>query len=339
MIRGGKELSKLVVNKIKKSISELVGKTPLLEIVNYEKQNDLNAEIVVKLEYLNPSNSVKDRIAKAMIEDAENKGILKKGYTIVETTSGNTGIGLAAIAASKGYKFKVYIQDNVSIERTKAIRAYGSEVIPFSEVPVVAKAIEETDGDFVEVINVLKKEVLEKEENIVFLNQLENEANPRVHKETTGPEIWEDTDGLVDIFVAAVGTGGTLSGAGAYLKSKNPNIKIVGVEPGIESIATLENPDIPEITGVHRFSDVEEKRVPDNVHKEVIDEIIEVETSQANETARAVAKSDGILVGTSSGASIWAATQLAKRPENNGKRIVVILPDTGLRYLSTDLFE
>ncbi|MDM5334046.1 cysteine synthase family protein [Ureibacillus composti] len=332
-------MSKFTSNKIKKSITELVGKTPLLEIVNYEKQHQLEAEIIVKLEYLNPANSVKDRIALAMIEDAEQKGLLKEGDSIIETTSGNTGIGLAAIAAAKGYKLKIYIQDNVSVERTKAIRALGAEVVPFSDVPEILQTIEESDGDFVEVINVLKEKVISKQQNSIFLHQLENEANPRIHFETTGPEIWEDTDGEVDILVATVGTGGTLSGAGAFLKSKNSTIKIVGVEPATNSIPTVENPDIPEITGVHRFSDVEEKRVPVNVNKEVIDEVIEVETSQANEAARAVAKSDGILVGTSSGAAIWAATQLAKRSENKGKKIVAILPDTGLRYLSTDLFE
>lgn len=332
-------MSNVVTNKIKKSITELIGNTPLLELVNYNKKHQLDAEIVAKLEYFNPANSVKDRIAKAMIEAAEKQGLLKQGDTIVETTSGNTGIGLAAIAASKGYKFRVYIQDNVSIERTKVIRAYGSEVIPFSEVPIITKTLEETDGDFVEVINVLKDEVFSKEDGIVFVNQLENEANPAIHKDTTGPEIWKDTNGQVDIFVGSVGTGGTVSGVGAFLKSKNPNIKIVGVEPGLDSIPTVENPDIPEITGVHRFSDVEEKRVPKNVNKSIIDEVIEVETSEANEAAREVAKTDGILVGTSSGAALWAATELAKRPENKGKRIVVLFPDTVLRYLSTDLFE
>lgn len=332
-------MSKVITNKIKKSITELVGRTPLLEIVNYEKTNQLEAEIVVKLEYLNPANSVKDRIAKAMIEDAETKGLLKDGTTILETTSGNTGIGLAAITAAKGYKLRIIIQDNVSEERTKVVKAYGAEIIPMSEVPGVEETLEQTDGDFVEVINVIRETIVEKDDTLVFLNQLDNDANPKIHKETTGPEIWEDTDGHVDIFVATVGTGGTLSGAGAYLKSKNPNVKVVGVEPGNASIATLDNPDVLEITGVHRFSDVEEKRVPANVHIDIIDEVISVETSEAYEASRAVAKSDGILVGTSSGAAIWAATQLAKRPENKGKRIVAILPDTGLRYLSTDLFE
>ena len=329
----------VIKGNIKKSITELVGRTPLLEITNYEREKQLEAEIVCKLEYLNPANSIKDRIAKAMIEDAEKKGFLEEGATILETTSGNTGIGLAAIAASKGYKLRIYMQDGVSEERTKVVKAYGTEVIPFSEVPEVAEAIEKTEGDFVEVTKVFQKVVVDQEENAVFLNQLENEANPRIHWETTGPEIWEDTGGDIDILVAAIGTGGTISGTGAYLKSKNPCVKIVGVEPGVASIATLENPDIEEITGVHRFSDVEEKRVPVNVHMEVIDEVIEVETFEAYEAARTVAKSDGILVGTSSGAAIFAATQLARRPENKGKRIVAILPDTGLRYLSTDLFD
>lgn len=333
-------MSKAVAtNKIKRSITELIGRTPLLEIVNYERENQLEAEIIVKLEYLNPANSVKDRIANAMIEAAEASGQLKEGVTIIETTSGNTGIGLAAIAAAKGYKLKIYIQDNVSEERTKVVRAYGAEIYPFSAVPEVVETIERTEGDFVEVVKVFKEAVVDKEENAVFLNQLDNTANPNVHRETTGPEIWEDTDGQLDIFVATIGTGGTISGAGAYLKSKNPNIRIVGVEPAKASIATPANPEIPEITGVHRFSDAGEARVPGNVHIEVIDEFLEVETSQAYEAARKVAKSDGILVGTSSGAAIWAATELAKRPENKGKRIVTILPDTGLRYLSTELFE
>lgn len=333
-------MSPVIINNIKKSITELVGRTPLLEIVNYEKKHQLEAEIVVKLEYLNPANSVKDRIAKAMIEDAENKGILKPGDTIIETTSGNTGVGVSAIAAAKGYKVKLYIQDHVSVERTKVARAYGAEVIPMSEIPGVEETLENTDGDFVAVIkNVIKPYIDENEKNAVFLNQVDNEINPHVHRVTTGPEIWEDTDGKIDILVATVGTGGTLSGAGAYLKSKNPNIQVVGVEPGYASIATNENPDIIEITGVHRFSDQEAERVPANVHTDVIDEVLEVETGQAYDVAREVAKTDGILVGTSSGGAIWAATELAKRPENIGKRIVVILPDTGLRYLSTDLFE
>ncbi len=331
-------MGQVIANKIKQSITELIGHTPLLALNQYVKEQQLETEIIVKLEYFNPANSVKDRIAKAMIEDAEAQGVLTKDKTIIETTSGNTGIGLAAIAAAKGYKLRIYMQDGVSEERTKVVKAYGTEVVPFSEVPEMVTAFEETDGDFVETIKVFRETVVNREENVVFLNQLDNEANPNIHKLTTGPEIWDDTEGNIDIFVASIGTGGTISGVGAFLKSKNSKIQIIGVEPAINSIATVDNPDIIEITGVHRFSDADEARVPSNVHLEIIDEVLEVETVQAYEAARAVAKTDGLLVGTSSGAALFAATILAKRPENKGKRIVVILPDTGLRYLSTDLF-
>ncbi len=324
---------------INKSIAELVGKTPLLELVNYEKQNELEAELVVKLEYYNPNQSVKDRIALAMVEDAEKKGLLKPGHTIVETTSGNTGIGLAAIAASKGYKFKVYIQDNVSIERFKVIHAFGGETIKLSEEPVVAKILEETGGDFVAAIKALEEHVLSKEKDIFFVNQVANPANPEIHKATTGPEIWEDTNGKVDILVAAVGTGGTVSGTGAFLKSKNPDLKVVAIQPGPGSLPSDENPHPEEITGVHPFEGIPKERIPEIMDLNIYDEKFEVETYQAYEAARAVAKSDGILIGTSSGAIIHAATQIARRPENKGKRIVAVLPDTGLRYLSTGLFE
>jgi cysteine synthase len=324
---------------IKKSITELVGHTPLLELTNYEKKNNLEAEIVVKLEYYNPNQSVKDRIALAMIEDAEKKGLLKPGYTIVETTSGNTGIGLAAIAATKGYRFKVYIQDQVSIERFKVIQAFGGETIKLGDEPVVAKVLAETGGDFVAAIKELEEKVLSKQKNIFFVNQVANPANPEVHKNTTGPEIWEDTEGKVDILVASVGTGGTISGAGAFLKSKNPDIKIVAIQPGPNSLPSVENPTPPDITGVHSFFGIPAERIPSTMDLNIYDEAFEVETYQAYEAARAVAKSDGILIGTSSGAAIYVATQLAKRPENKGKRIVAVLPDTGLRYLSTGLFE
>lgn len=324
---------------ISKSITELVGHTPLLELTNYEKQNNLEAEIVVKLEYYNPNQSVKDRIALAMVEDAEEKGLLKPGDTIVETTSGNTGIGLAAIAAAKGYKFRVYIQDQVSEERFKVIKAFGGEAIKLTEEPVLAKVLEETGGDFVAAIKELEEKVLSKEKDIFFVNQIENPANPEVHKKTTGPEIWEDTNGRVDILVSAVGTGGTVSGTGAYLKSNNPDIKIVAIQPGPGSLPSDENPEPEEITGVHPFSGIPEERIPATMDLNIYDEAFEVETSQAYEAARAVAKSDGILVGTSSGAAIYAATQIARRPENKGKRIVAVVPDTGLRYLSTGLFE
>ncbi|TKI70083.1 cysteine synthase family protein [Lysinibacillus mangiferihumi] len=331
-------MGQIIANTIKQSITELVGHTPLLALNQYTKKLQLEAEIIAKLEYFNPANSVKDRIAKAMIEDAEARGVLTKDKTIIETTSGNTGIGLAAIAAAKGYKLRIYMQDGVSEERTKVVKAYGTEVVPFSDVPEMVAAFEETDGDFVETIKVFRETVIDKEENVVFLNQLDNEANPNIHERTTGPEIWEDTAGQIDIFVAAIGTGGTISGVGAYLKSKNPAIQIIGVEPAINSIATVEQPDIIEITGVHRFSDAQEARVPSNVHLDRIDEVLEVETDEAYKAARTVAQTDGVLVGTSSGAALFVATTLAKRPENKGKRIVVLFPDTGLRYLSTDLF-
>lgn len=327
------------MSKIYSSITELVGGTPLLEIKNYEKKYNLEAKILVKLEYYNPNQSVKDRIAYAMIEDAEKRGLLKPGYTIVETTSGNTGIGLAAIAASKGYKFRVYIQDQVSLERFKVIKAFGGEVIKLSEEPAVAKTLEETGGDFVAAIKALKEQVLDKEENIFFVDQCSNPANPAIHEATTGPEIWEDTDGAVDILVANVGTGGTVSGTGKYLKSKNPNIKVVAIQPGPDSLPNEKNPKPEEITGVHPFEGVPAERVPSTMNLSIYDEKVEVETIQAYEAARQVAKADGILVGTSSGAAIYAATLLAKRPENKGKTIVAVLPDTGLRYLSTNLFE
>lgn len=331
-------MGQIIANTIKQSIIELIGHTPLLALNQYTKELQLEAEIIAKLEYFNPANSVKDRIAKAMIEDAEARGVLTKDKTIIETTSGNTGIGLAAIAAAKGYKLRIYMQDGVSEERTKVVKAYGTEVVPFSDVPEMVAAFEETDGDFVETIKVFRETVVDKDENVVFLNQLDNEANPNIHERTTGPEIWEDTAGQIDIFVAAIGTGGTISGVGAYLKSKNPAIQIIGVEPAINSIATVEQPDIIEITGVHRFSDAQEARVPSNVYLDRIDEVLEVETDEAYKAARTVAQTDGVLVGTSSGAALFVATTLAKRPENKGKRIVVLFPDTGLRYLSTDLF-
>ena len=327
------------MGRINKSIAELVGRTPLLELTNYEKKNNLEAKILVKLEYFNPNQSVKDRIALAMVEDAEKKGLLKPGYTIVETTSGNTGIGLAAIAAAKGYKFRVYVQDNVSKERFQVIQAFGGETIKLSEEPAIAKTLQETNGDFVAAIDVLRKDVLAKEENIFFVDQVSNPANPAIHEATTGPEIWEDTDGNVDILVANVGTGGTVSGTGKFLKSKNSDIKVVAIQPGPNSLPSDSNPEPEEITGVHPFEGVPKERVPATMNLDIYDEKVEVETIEAFHAARDVAKSDGILIGTSSGAAIHAATVLAKRPENKGKTIVAVLPDTGLRYLSTNLFN
>ncbi len=327
------------MSKVYESIAELVGRTPLLELKNYEEKHNLKAKILVKLEYFNPNQSVKDRIALAMIEDAENKGLLKPGYTIVETTSGNTGIGLAAIAAAKGYKFRVYIQDQVSQERFQVIKAFGGETIKLSEVPAIAKVLKETGGDFIAAIKALKEEVLSKEENIFFVDQTSNPANPAVHEATTGPEIWKDTDGNVDILVANVGTGGTVSGTGKYLKSKNPDIKVVAIQPGENSLPSEKNPEPEEITGVHPFESVPSERVPLTMDLNIYDEKFEVETIQAYQAAREAARTDGILIGTSSGAAIYTATKLAERPENAGKTIVAILPDTGLRYLSTHLFD
>ncbi len=327
------------MSKVYESIAELVGRTPLLELKNYEKKHNLNARILVKLEYFNPNQSIKDRIALAMIEDAEKKGLLKPGYTIVETTSGNTGIGLATIAAAKGYQFRVYIQDQVSQERFQVIKAFGGETIKLSEEPAVARVLEETGGDFIAAIKALKEEVLSKEKDIFFVDQTSNPANPAIHEATTGPEIWEDTDGKVDILVANVGTGGTVSGTGKYLKSKNPDIKIVAIQPGANSLPSEKNPEPEEITGVHPFEGIPSERIPSTMDMNIYDEKFEVETIQAYRAAREAARTDGILIGTSSGAAIYTATKLAEKPENAGKTIVAILPDTGLRYLSTHLFD
>lgn len=327
------------MSKIYKSITELVGNTPLVELTQYEKEHNLDAKIIAKLEYFNPNQSVKDRIALAMVEDAEKKGLLKPGYTIVETTSGNTGIGLAAIAAAKGYPFRVYIQDNVSEERFKNIKAFGGKTIKLSSVPEVKKVLDETGGDFVAAIKELKEKILSKEKNIFFVNQVENPANPAIHEVTTGPEIWEDTNGEVDILVACVGTGGTVSGSGKYLKAKNPNIKIIAIQPGPNSLPNEKDPLPPDITGVHSFEGIPVERVPATMDLSIYDEKYEVETFEAYEAARNLAKTDGILVGTSSGAALYVATQIAKREENKGKNIVVVFADTGLRYLSTELFD
>lgn len=328
------------MGRINQSITELVGRTPLLQLNGYKKKHDINANVIAKLEYFNPNQSVKDRIALAMIEDAESKGLLKPGDTIVETTSGNTGIGLAAIAASKGYPFRVYIQDQVSEERFKVIRAFGGVLIKLTEEPTIAKTLKETNGDFVAAIKSLKEEVLSKEENVFFVDQCSNPANPAVHKRTTGPEIWEDTEGKVDILVACAGTGGTISGTGAFLKEKNPDIKIVGVQPGPNSVPSDDKPQPEhEITGVHPFVGVPDNLIPSTLDRNIYDEYVAVEALDAYEAVREVAKTDGILVGESSGAALFAARQIAAKEENKGKNIVVIFPDTGLRYLSTGLFD
>lgn len=309
------------MSKIYENITELIGGTPLVELKNYEEANNVEAKIVGKLEYFNPAGSVKDRIAKAMVEDAESKGLLKKGATIIEPTSGNTGIGLASVASAKGYKVILTMPETMSIERRNLLKAYGAQVVLTEGSKGMKGAIAKADE--------LNKEI----EDSVILGQFVNPANPAVHKATTGPEIWKDTDGKVDIFVAGVGTGGTVSGTGEYLKSQNPNVKVVAVEPATSPVLSKGTP------GPHKIQGIGAGFVPDTLNTEVYDEIITVENEDAFTTGNAIAKSEGILVGISSGAAVWAATQLAKRPENKGKIIVALLPDTGERYLSTDLFD
>jgi len=304
-----------------KKITDLIGNTPLIELTNYEANNELEATILAKLEYFNPAGSAKDRIAKSMIDDAEEKGILKKGATIIEPTSGNTGIGLASVAASRGYKVIFTMPETMSIERRNLLKAYGSEIVLTEGAKGMSGAIE-------------KAEELAKTIPDSFIpSQFTNKANPKAHFETTGPEIWNDTDGKVDIFVAGVGTGGTISGTGEYLKSKNPDIKVIAVEP-------LDSPVLSEgKSGPHGIQGIGAGFVPDALNTEIYDEIITVSTEDAYETGRALARGEGVLVGISSGAAVFAATQVAKRPENKGKTIVVLLPDTGERYLSTPMFS
>lgn len=302
------------------TIAELVGRTPLLELSNYETSHDLKASIIAKLEYFNPTGSVKDRIAKAMLEDAEEKGILKKGCTIIEPTSGNTGIGLSAIAASKGYRIIITMPESMSLERRNLMKAYGAELVLTEGSKGMKGAIAKA------------KELAEEIPDSFIPSQFDNPANPMAHKLTTGPEIWEDTDGKVDIFVAGVGTGGTISGVGEYLKKKNPNIQIVAVEPASSPVLSK------GIAGAHKIQGIGAGFVPNTLNTAIYDEIITVENEDAFATGKEIAKTDGILVGISSGAALYAATVLAKREENKGKRIVVLLPDTGDRYLSTPLF-
>lgn len=324
---------------IKNSITELVGNTPLLRLSRFRQRFALPAEIVAKLEYFNPNHSVKDRIALSMIEEAERSGKLKPGDTIADSTSGNTGIGLAAIAAAKGYPFRVYLHDKLSEERFQILRALGAEVIPFSEVEGFTDVLEQSDGDFVAASRWLAENVITRQPNVFHTAQLENPANPAAHHRTTGPEIWQQTDGQVDIVIAAVGTGGTVSGIGQYLKQQNPAIQVIAVEPGPHSIPTTENPEVREITGVHAFSDVLPERVPPTLNRDIVDEAFAVEHWQAVAAARDVAVSDGILIGESAGAVLHAARLVAQRPENLGKRIVAVLADSGLSYLSTGLFD
>lgn len=307
--------------RIYKTLTDLIGKTPLLELTNYEKANGLEAQIVAKLEYFNPAGSVKDRVGRAMIDDAEAKGLLKPGSVIIEPTSGNTGIGLASVAAARGYRIILTMPETMSVERRNLLKAYGAELVLTEGAKGMKGAI-------------AKAEELAKEIPGSFIpGQFVNPANPAVHKVTTGPEIWEDTDGEVDIFVSGVGTGGTISGVGEYLKSKNPGIKIVAVEPSASPVLSKGT------AGPHKIQGIGAGFVPDTLNTEVYDEIITVENEDAFATGRAVARSEGLLVGISSGAAVWAATELAKRPENRGKKIVALLPDTGERYLSTPMFS
>lgn len=327
------------MSRIYESITELIGNTPLLRLNGFIKHEDLSADILGKIEYYNPNQSIKDRIAYSMIEAAEKEGKLKPGVTIVEATSGNTGIGLSAFAAIKGYKSRIYVQDNVSIERFKVMNAFGTEVAKMSDIPEVKKALEENHNDYVAGYAAFYEKLSEGGDNIFIVNQDANPANPDIHYRTTGPEIWNDTEGKVDIVVAAVGTGGTVTGVGKYLKSKKPSVKVIAVQPGEGSIPSEKNPHPEEIAGVHPFEGIPKEFVPSNLDPAYYDECFPVETQQAYEAARKVAKTDGILIGASSGAILYATEQIAKREENKGKTIVAIFPDTGLRYLSTNLYQ
>ena len=306
--------------RVYRKITDLIGGTPLLELTNYEKANDLNAKIYAKLEYFNPAGSVKDRIAKAMLDDAEEKGLLKPGAVIIEPTSGNTGIGLASVAASRGYKVILTMPETMSVERRNLLKAYGAELVLTEGAKGMPGAIAKA------------KELAEQTPNSYIPSQFTNPANPAVHLKTTGPEIWADTDGKLDIFVAGVGTGGTLSGVGAYLKSQNPNVKVVAVEPATSPVLSGGK------AGPHKIQGIGAGFVPDTLNTDIYDEILPVQNEDAFATGRALARSEGVLVGISSGAAVFAAAQLAKRPENAGKVIVALLPDTGERYLSTPMF-
>ena len=308
------------MSKIYTSADQLIGKTPLLELTHIEKEQGLEAAILAKLEYFNPAGSVKDRIAKAMIDDAEASGKLKPGSIIIEPTSGNTGIGLASVAAARGYRIIIVMPETMSVERRQLMKAYGAELVLTEGAKGMKGAIAKADE--------LAKEI----PGSFIPGQFVNPANPAVHRETTGPEIWEDTDGKVDIFVAGVGTGGTVTGVGEYLKSQNPNVKVVAVEPASSPVLSKGTP------GAHKIQGIGAGFVPAVLNTGVYDEIITVENEDAFATGKRIGKSEGVLVGISSGAAVYAAIELAKRPENKGKTIVALLPDTGDRYLSTPLF-
>ena len=307
--------------KVYTSITQLIGGTPLVELTNYEAENKLEAKILAKLEYFNPAGSVKDRIAKAMLDDAEAKGLLKPGATIIEPTSGNTGIGLASVAAARGYKIILTMPETMSVERRNLLKAYGAQLVLTDGAKGMKGAIEKAN------------ELAAATPGSFIPGQFVNPANPAIHRATTGPEIWDDTDGKVDIFVAGVGTGGTLSGVGEYLKAQNPNVKIVAVEPAGSPVLSK------GVAGPHKIQGIGAGFVPDTLNTKIYDEIIAVENEDAFTTGRAIARKEGVLIGISSGAAVYTATVLAKRPENKGKTIVALLPDTGDRYLSTPLFS
>ena len=302
------------------SADQLIGKTPLLELTHIEKKFDLKAKILAKLEYFNPAGSVKDRVARAMIDDAEAKGLLKEGSVIIEPTSGNTGIGLASVAAARGYRIIIVMPETMSVERRQLMKAYGAELVLSDGAKGMKGAIAKAD------------ELAKETPNSFIPGQFVNPANPKAHFETTGPEIWEDTDGKVDYFVAGVGTGGTITGVGEFLKSKDASVKVVAVEPKTSAVLST------GVAGPHKIQGIGAGFVPDVLDAKVYDEIIPVENEDAFATGKLVGRSEGVLVGISSGAALWAAIEVAKRPENAGKNIVVLLPDTGDRYLSTPLF-
>ena len=308
------------MSKIFTSADQLIGKTPLLELVHIEKEEGLEAKVLGKLEYFNPAGSVKDRIAKAMIDDAEAKGLLKPGSVIIEPTSGNTGIGLASVAAARGYRIIIVMPETMSVERRQLMKAYGAELVLTEGAKGMKGAIAKAD------------ELSHEISNSFVPGQFVNAANPKAHFETTGPEIYEDTDGKVDFFVAGVGTGGTITGVGRYLKSKLPGVKVVAVEPATSAVLST------GVAGAHKIQGIGAGFVPEVLDTKVYDEIIPVSNEDAFATGRLIGRSEGVLVGISSGAAVWAALQLAKRPENAGKNIVVLLPDTGDRYLSTPMF-
>ena len=307
--------------KVYTSITQLIGGTPLVELTNYEAENKLEAKILAKLEYFNPAGSVKDRIAKAMLDDAEAKGLLKPGATIIEPTSGNTGIGLASVAAARGYKIILTMPETMSVERRNLLKAYGAQLVLTDGAKGMKGAIEKAN------------ELAAATPGSFIPGQFVNPANPAIHRATTGPEIWDDTDGKVDIFVAGVGTGGTLSGVGEFLKAQNPNVKIVAVEPAGSPVLSK------GVAGPHKIQGIGAGFIPDTLNTKIYDEIIAVENEDAFTTGRAIARKEGVLIGISSGAAVYAATVLAQRPENKGKTIVALLPDTGDRYLSTPLFS